>query len=88
MIITKNQLTAEALSSVGKHSSTRIDKERNSLKSSRDGNARHEPQWVRGKESLLCDPRSRFRLGGRSNIRPKTMNGMGIKKRINNNQLR
>ena len=35
------------------------------LKSSRDKNARHEPQWVGGEKSLLCDPGSELRLGGR-----------------------
>ena len=35
------------------------------LKSSRDRNARHEPYWVGGEKSLLCDPGSELRLGGR-----------------------
>ena len=36
------------------------------LKSSRDENARHEPQWGGGEErSLLCDPGSELRIGGR-----------------------
>ena len=35
------------------------------LKSSRDKNARHEPLWVGGEKSLLCDPGSELRQGGR-----------------------
>ena len=33
-------------------------REKKKLKSSRDKNARHEPQWVWGEKSLLCDPGS------------------------------
>ena len=28
-------------------------------------NARHEPYWVGGEKSLICDPGSELRLGGR-----------------------
>ena len=46
------------------------------LKSSRDKNARHEPLWVGGEKSLLCDPGSELRQGGRENRRAKVKNGM------------
>ena len=50
------------------------------MKSSRDKNARHEPKWVGGEKSLLCDPGSELRLGGRENRRARTVSGMGEKK--------
>ena len=49
---------------VGKHNSTPVDEEEK-LNFSRDKNARHEPWWVGGEKSLLCDPGFEVRLGGR-----------------------
>ena len=67
---------------MGKHkfdASRRVKKE---LKSSRYKNARHEPYWVGGEKSLLCDPGSELRLGGKENSRAKIINGCGkIKKK-------
>ena len=52
--------------------------------SSREKNARHEPHLVgRGGKSLLCDPGSELRLGGRQNRRAKIVNGMEKKKQVN-----
>ena len=56
-------------------STIRRESPREELKSSREKNARHEPQWVGGK-SLLCDSGSELRLGGRENRRAKIINGM------------
>ena len=44
--------------------------------SSRDKNARHEPLGVGGEKSLLCNPGSELRLGGRENRRAKIVNGI------------
>ena len=67
--------------SAGKHSSTRVDEGgKKELKSSRDKNARHEPLWDGGEKSLLCDPGSELRLGGRENRRANIINGMKKKK--------
>ena len=46
-------------------STIRRESTREELKSSRDKNARHEPYRVGGKKSLLCDPGSELRIGGR-----------------------
>ena len=43
---------------------------------SRKKSARHEPQWVGGEKSLLCDHGSELRLGGRENRSAKIINGM------------
>ena len=42
---------------------------------------RHEPWWAGGEKSLVCDPGSELRLGGRENRRAKIINGM--EKKIN-----
>ena len=51
------------------------------LKFSRDTNARHEPSCGGGEKSLLCDPGSELRLGGRGKRRAKIIDGMEIKKK-------
>ena len=52
------------------------------MKSSRDKKkTRHEPEGGGGEKSLLRDPGSELRLGGRENRRAKVTNGMGEKER-------
>ena len=60
---------------------TRRESTREELKSSRDKNARLEPQCGWGEKSLLCDPGSELRLliGGRENRRENIVNRMKIK---------
>ena len=64
-----------------RHNSTRVDEGMNVLKSSRDKSARCERTVaVKGEKSLLCDPVSELRLGGRQKRRAKTTNGMEKKR--------
>ena len=61
--------------SVSKHNSTRVDEGKKSWNRLAIKNARHEPHWGGGK-SLLRDPGSELRLGGRDNRRARITNGM------------
>ena len=64
---------------MGKHNSTQVDEGRRGkkeLKSSRDKKCKARTIVGRREKSLLCDPGSELRLGGRENRRAKITNEM------------
>ena len=62
---TNTSATTTATATISVTTTIRRETAREELKSSRDKNARHEPLVGRGEKSLLCDPGSKLRLGGR-----------------------